>query len=290
MRFYRYSLFFCVGVLTIMCIFLVVKLSSRPEPQEKIVQAVKPEPMVTILVANRQLYAGEVLQSADISSSKIPQAFVLPGTVADSSSARQGIVGTLLRVSIPKSSPIRAEDVVHPGDGGFLAALLNPGKRGIAVPVDPSNAAGGLIWPGDFVDVLLMPNISRSDEGSAQHDSAVKTLLHNVRVVAVDQHLVRGKGPAAANQNAKTVVLELLPDEAQKLALAEKIGKIVLTLRSLSQVSADHLPSDALWNDDIFEAQVKEKKVNPPQDTNQKTMIRVFNGLTEVSSNAHEHN
>lgn len=289
MKLYRYILYSCFAVLTVVCFVLIFRLAAKQQDAPRVVQVVKPEPMVAVLVANRQLYAGEVLQSSDITGASIPKAFVLPGTVMDSSSARQNVIGSLLRVSISKNAPVRGEDVVHAGDGGFLAALLSPGKRGVAVPVDPSNAVGGLIWPGDYVDVLLMPTLEHGQENSDFQTSAVKTLLQNVHVVAVDQHLVRGQGPANASaQNARTIVLELNSEDAQKLALAEKVGHLTLTLRSMTKSAEDASAAGATWNDDIFESKIKEKKVEPHKTAAIENSIHVFNGLTEVISNEHE--
>ncbi|TCS34836.1 pilus assembly protein CpaB [Acetobacter aceti NBRC 14818] len=288
MKLYRYILYFCVVVLTIVCFILIFRLATKQQPAPKVVQVAKPEPMVAVLVANRQLYAGEVLHSSDITGASIPKAFVLPGTVMDSPAARQNVVDGLLRVSIPKNAPVRGEDVVHAGDGGFLAALLSPGKRGVAMPVDPANAVGGLIWPGDYVDVLLMPTQEHSEGNADSQMSSVKTLLQNVHVVAVDQHLVRGQGPTAGTtQSARTVVLELNAEDAQKLALAEKVGRLTLTLRSMTKASEDALSAGSTWNDDIFESKVKEKKVKERDAAEIESSLHVFNGLTEVKDNVH---
>ncbi|MCE0745308.1 Flp pilus assembly protein CpaB [Acetobacter sicerae] len=288
MKLYRYILYSCVVVLTIICLILIFRLATKQQPAPRVVQVTKPEPMAAVLVANRQLYAGEVLHSSDITGASIPKAFVLPGTVMDSSAARQNVVGGLLRVSIPKNAPVRGEDVVHAGDGGFLAALLSPGKRGVAMPVDPASAVGGLIWPGDYVDVLLMPTQSHGQDDANLQTSSVKTLLRNVHVVAVDQHLVRGQGPTTAStQSARTVVLELNAEDAQKLALAEKIGRLTLTLRSMTKSSEDVSSTGATWNDDIFDSKVKEKKVQESESAAIGNSLHVFNGLTEVTDHVH---
>ncbi|MCH4090137.1 Flp pilus assembly protein CpaB [Acetobacter sp.] len=288
MKLYRYILYFSVAVLTIVCFVLMFRLATKQQPAPKIVQVTKPEPMVAVLVASKQLYAGEVLHPTDITGASIPKAFVLPGTVMDSSAARQNVVGSLLRVSIPKNAPVRGEDVVHAGDGGFLAALLSPGKRGVAMPVDPASAVGSLIWPGDYVDVLLMPTETHGEDSEGLETSSVKTLLQNVHVVAVDQHLVRGKGPIAAEtQSARTVVLEVSAEDAQKLALAQKLGHLTLTLRSMTKSAEDVSSAGATWDDDIFESRVKEKKSKENKVEETQNSLHVFNGLTEVKDNAH---
>ena len=282
MRFYQYMMSFCMVCMSLLCFFLLYKLSVRPNFHEtknaEFKQEVKSVVMADILVSNRQLYAGEILKSSDIAAIKIPQAFVSPGTLVDSKVERQNVVGTLLRVSIPKNSPIRGNDLVRPGDGGFLAALLTPGKRAAAVAVDAASAVGGLIAPGDFVDVLFVSmNQAEEDEPYAA------MLFPAIHVVAVDQRLIRGKGNEGNNQNIRTVILELTPDEVQKLTLAEKSGKIILSLRSLKSGSNDNEVSDKIA--DISFLDKKDKKTIQKQPDS--IEIRVFNGDKEFLDNEH---
>ena len=53
-------------------------------------------------------------------------------------------------------------DVLRPRDRGFLAAVLAPGTRAVSIAVDPVSGVGGLIWPGDRVDVILTQEIPAS--------------------------------------------------------------------------------------------------------------------------------
>ncbi|MBV1836766.1 Flp pilus assembly protein CpaB [Acetobacter estunensis] len=285
---YRNWPYICIMILSCLCGYLMYQQTQRKEVPHPVVQLAKPEPRVAILTAKQDLHAGEVLSAEEMGETSVPKAFMSPGAMPASAAVRQRMVGALLRVSVPKGGPIRTDDVVHSGDGSFLAALLMPGQRGIAISIDPGNAVGGLIWPGDHVDVLLVPTINTANSTSGDHSQAAETILRNVRVVAIDQRLIRGVSPNPANQsNARTAVLELSPADAQKLALAQKMGRIILTLRSLMRLPSDPDAAGTVWNEDVFQPEFREKKEVEPTVPMTSTSLRVFNGLAEVSSNAH---
>lgn len=281
MNIYKYISHVCMAMMGLLCLFLIFRLHTLEAPKKQTVILPKPEPTEVILMANKQLYAGQVLQSSDLSGKQLPKAFIQPGTIIDSSSARRNVVGTLLRVSIPQNAALRADDIVHPGEGGFLAALLEPGKRGVAIPVDSSSAVSGLILPGDFVDLILTP--IENDQAFGNNKKVV-TILKNIHVVAVDSRVTRGAERSINNQNIKNVVLELTQSEAQKVALSEKLGKITLSLRSLEKADDKENLKDDSWLNDILQndkPKIHEEKIKKRND------LRVFNGIREVFQNAH---
>ena len=61
-------------------------------------------------------------------------------------------------------------------------------------------------------------------------------MLHDVRVIAIDQRLETKAGEALV---AHTATLEVTPKQSEIIALASEIGKLSLTLRSLVSVSAE---------------------------------------------------
>ena len=115
--------------------------------------------------------------------------------------------------------------------GGFLASVLAPDSRAISIKVDASSGVSGLIWPGDYVDVVSTQVIDKAD---VAHDTLSETVLQNVRIVAIDQEIVQG-GPAnnaAAGKPAQTVSLQLAPEQVKKIIVAEQLGKLSLAVRS----------------------------------------------------------
>ena len=71
-----------------------------------------------------------------------------------------------------------------------------------------------------------------------------ETVLHNVRVIAIDRELMQGAtSESPESQAARTVTLEVTPSDAERVAVAVRLGHL-----SLAVVAADHAP-DAVDRD-----------------------------------------
>ena len=72
------------------------------------------------------------------------------------------------------------------------------------------------------------------EKADLAHGTLSETVLHNVRIVAIDQEIVQG-GPAnnaTAGKVAHTVSLQLAPEQVKKITVAEQLGKLSLAVRS----------------------------------------------------------
>ena len=61
-----------------------------------------------------------------------------------------------------------------------------------------------------------------------------ETVLHKVRIIAIDQEIVQG-GPAnnaAAGKTVRTVSLQLAPEQVKKITVAQRLGKLSLSIRA----------------------------------------------------------
>jgi len=136
-------------------------------------------------------------------------------------------------------------DVMRPGDHGFLAAVLGAGERAVSVGVDAVSGTAGLIWPGDHVDLILTQQI---DDPTAPRGRRIagETVLHSVRVIAIDQQLVHGGANSIAeNLSNRTVTLEVSPSEAERVSVATRLGKLSLVVVAADQASADQASAAA---------------------------------------------
>ena len=112
--------------------------------------------------------------------------------------------GAVVRRPVAEGEPIVDGNLVKPGDRGFLAAVLDPDRRAISVPVDEASSNAGLIFPGDRVDLILTQSIVEPGKADEQH-RASKTVLEDVRVLAMGRRL-KGEGtdPAAGGQSGRS--------------------------------------------------------------------------------------
>ena len=152
--------------------------------------------------------------------------------------------------------PMLAEDVLLPGDRGFLAAVLGTDMRAVSVAVDAVSGTAGLIWPGDRVDVVLTQQLN--DEALPLYRRvAGETVLTDTRVIAIDQALMQGAvvdGPEGARQ-ARTVTLEVSPREAERVSVATRLGRLALIVRSATGTAPGPETTPAItWGGDVSPA------------------------------------
>jgi pilus assembly protein CpaB len=125
--------------------------------------------------------------------------------------------------------PVTAQKVIKADGAGFMAAMLTPGMRAVGVKMTTERGAGGFILPNDRVDVI-MTRKAGNDGGVTAYSAA--TVLENVRVLAIDQ-TSQEEGDSKSIVG-KTATLELSGSQAETLALAEAMGDLSLSLRSLA--------------------------------------------------------
>lgn len=205
--------------------------------------------VVRVLVVDRELPAGAVLQRGQLQWAAWPARSAAPYIIEGHNRASD-LEGAVLRSRLTVGQPVSADQVARPGERGFLAAILAPGKSAVTVDVTPSSGMAGFIFPGDRVDLLL--TMTTPSPANAPHRMS-ETILTNLRVVGTDQTL--SDAPKSDRKDAvapKTVTLEVTPKQAEVVALASASGVISLSLRSLSN-GADQAPPIGVptWDSDL---------------------------------------
>ena len=139
-------------------------------------------------------------------------------------SSPQQVLGKVNRVKIVANEPILESRLS--GEGAGLTVRLEAGKRALALRVDEIVGVSGFIVPDDRVDVIL----TTTPLGAAGDAKISKIVLQNKRVLSVAQSTEQKDGKP---QLARSITLEVTPEEAEKLSLASQEGPIVLALRGL---------------------------------------------------------
>lgn len=196
-----------------------------------------PEPArATVLVAARAVAAGTLLRAEDVQGAEFRVDAMPAEAMPDTPDMRARLLGGMVRQPLAPGQTLTEAMVLQANDRGFLAAILAPGHRAIAVGVDPTTGNAGLIWPGDRVDLVLTQVLPDQNTAIAQRVVG-ETVLQDVRVVAVDQKLVQGARGETAEGDAvaRTVTLEVTPDDATRVAVAERLGRLALVLRAAEE-------------------------------------------------------
>jgi pilus assembly protein CpaB len=236
---------------------MVAWIGFQPPAKPSSVTAAPPTPPPTtkILAAAHPLRAGSLLKYDDIESREMPVAEVPVGARADTNQARAELAGSMVRRGLRPQEILLPADLLRPGDHGFLAAVLLPGMRATAIGVDAVSGTAGLIWPGDHVDVLLT-QVTDDQTLPASRRASAETVLGDVRVIAIDQQLMEGATGTVTEQGAThTVTLEVTEEQAERVALAARLGHLSLIVRSAE--TADNTPAKipiTTWGGDVSPA------------------------------------
>lgn len=174
-------------------------------------------------------------------------------------------VGQITRFPLSAGEQVLTSKVVSVAAGvsRSLSFVIPEGKRGFSITASEVQNAGGLVLPGDYVDIIVLHDVEflndPADPGSRETVASflVQTLMQNVEVLAVSQTVVdvvevpveteEGAAPAlvveegstqrvrnsesAPIPGASTITIAVTPEEAERLYLAEANGRIRLSVR-----------------------------------------------------------
>src|SRR5262245_48942069 len=218
---------------------LAAMLASRgdpPPPTQQVVVASEPKPQIEtteVLVAKDDIGIGQTLSADNVAwqpwpAGTVGSQFVQKKNAPD---ALTSMAGSIVRIAFAAGEPIREAKVIKAGSAGFVAAMLPPGMRAIAMEISPEAGAGGFILPNDHVDVIL----TRVEKLSNEEFITTETILADVRVLAIDQTIEEKNGQRTIV--GKIATLALHPRQTETLALARRMGALSLALRGLRDSS-----------------------------------------------------
>ena len=209
--------------------------SQRAVKQEASPIAV-PTPAKSVLVAKSSIQRGQLLKPSDLVWEQWPEGGVDKNYILLGTRTPEAYSGWVATQTIAAGEPLTEAKIIAPGNRGFLAAVLRPGMRAISVPVTVTSGISGFVFPGDMVDLIVTytvqdrPIPGQQQQGALLDHKISETVLRGVRVIAIDQKLETKPGEAVV---AKTATFEVTPKQSEVIALADEMGKISLSLRSL---------------------------------------------------------
>ena len=132
--------------------------------------------------------------------------------------------------------------------GGSLALKTPPGKRAVTVSITSLEAVGGLINPGDVVDVIAQLNIPSKTKGVDKKENVTAMIFQKLQILAINANLE----PVASFEEqqqlpALKITFAVNPQEAGLLSFADKNGKLQLALRGPNE-NKNVMLSAATWS------------------------------------------
>ena len=182
----------------------------------------------TVIVASSQLKFGTTLTGDMLKETKWP-VDALPEGAFTSMDELLGDGTRRVIDAMEPGEPVLLAKVTGENGRAGLAGIITEGMRAVTIPVDTVNGVGGFVQPGDRVDIVL------TREDAEEEGSVAKIIMENVKVLSVDQETDARSETARV---AKSVTLEADTEGAQRLALANNVGRLSLLLRGVGDEQA----------------------------------------------------
>jgi pilus assembly protein CpaB len=201
--------------------------SNQRAAKTEVVTPAKPLNTSTVVVASMPLRFGMELSSAQLKEVQWPTDAVPAGSVSSIAAFLKSPEKRVVIAAMDPNEAILASKVTGPGERATLSAVIAAGMTAVTVPLSETQGVAGLVMPGDRVNLVFTRTVDKDQ-------SFTDVLLQNVRVVAVDQIIdQRSEKPAAI----RSATLEVMPQDAKRVALAGAVGSLSLMLRKAGEVS-----------------------------------------------------
>jgi pilus assembly protein CpaB len=225
--------------------------------------------MVSAVVAKQDIPARTKITSDMVEVRQVPTDIHSELAYADLSQ----VVGQVTRYPIATNEEVLSTKVVSLASvakaGDSLSYVIPDGNRAISIQVSEVVSSGGLVLPGDYVDVIGVFDVTfgAGDQQTTVDKYFSRIILQNIEVLAVAQTVV-DTAPAAGTTTdtggdttttdtsgqrvrnteaspepkASTVTLSVTPQEAQLLFLAEENGVLRLAVRPYGDATVQDIP------------------------------------------------
>ncbi|QYK40526.1 MAG: Flp pilus assembly protein CpaB [Paracoccaceae bacterium] len=189
-------------------------------------------PVVEVYVAKEALVYGAPLTRDDVRKVLMPKNNLPESVFTDEAALFPGdyLKPRFVVRQMEKSEPILAVKVTEPGEDAGLTARLAKGMRAFAIKVDVASGVSGFLQPGDNVDIYWT-GTTRDIEGEM-----TRLIEGSVQIVAVDQ--IANSERSSGALVARTVTVEVTPQQVARLAQAQATGRLALSLVGQGDVAA----------------------------------------------------
>lgn len=212
-----------LAALVIGAVAVILANSYFSGVEQRQAEVAEEQRLVRIVVATQPMEFGAPLTPQNIKLQNFPAQSVPEGAFTSIPEALKDNRVALRPIVI--GEPVLRSKVSGTDGRATLAALLPDGFRAISFPV---NNVSGFVLPGTTVDILLLRQIE--GDGASDQDQRADTILENVQVLAIDQMANDKEGNPIVS---RTVTFALTPTDASRLAIANRMGQLQLTLRKV---------------------------------------------------------
>ena len=221
---------------------------------------------VRVLVAKQALGYGATIQPETLQWVEWPKSVVPPGafTSVEELLGANGDQKRIVLRSIEPGEPVLENKITKFGESPRMSMNLSTGMRAVSISINAVSGVAGFVAAGDRVDILL----TRKQQG----ELTSSVILQDITVIAVDQ---RQNSEAMGARVGRTVTVEVDTTQAQKLAVAQQVGSLSLTLRGIGESDEGLMKPVTAGELSDFDA--------PEEEVKRQVRVRRAGSLTDVS-------
>jgi pilus assembly protein CpaB len=184
--------------------------------------------MTQVVVAKRDLGRGDVASADTMATRQVPVDYL--SATAITPERFEQYAGARLTTAMRAGEPLLS-GALEGVDVSTFSAKVRDGIRAVTVTVDEVNSISGMLQPGDRIDLLLsirMPGVAAAGPLAQE---VTRPLMQDLRVLATGRRVRPGQDESAA-PGFTAITVEVDPNQAQKLVVAQRIGKLTAMLRN----------------------------------------------------------
>jgi pilus assembly protein CpaB len=191
---------------------------------------------VPVLMAARDIPLSTLLTPQMLAVHEIPEAYVEPRHIRASEAER--IMGLRVSSAVRANESLLWTDLADSEQRRDLSGLVPEGMRAFTIRSDPTSSFGGLLRPGDRVDVLL------TVERGSEHETG--PIAQNLLVLATGRDTGAQDGSSvSAGSSPSQITLGVSLEQSQTLALGQQRGTVALVLRNPEDIRiVEQLPAE----------------------------------------------
>jgi pilus assembly protein CpaB len=270
------------GICGLIAVVLINNYVKQQTEEAKKIVAQSQKNLITVVVAKQDIPAGAAIKGTMVGEITLNRNMVQPRAAV----SIDRVADKIAIAPIAKGEQVLLNKVTVSEETGSLAMKVPAGKRAVTVSVDNISSVGGMLRPGDHVDIVgMVPIPVANAEGKQVNQLTTMPLFQDVLVLAVGQEFMSVpsvKKEEKSTTSSPVITFALSPQEANLIVFVQEQGKIRLVLRSPGDTQVQQV-APASW-DTLFRTvmpqafQQQEKEAAPAKP---KKTVEIFRGLNK---------
>lgn len=260
----------------LLAVFLINIYIAQQSEEAKKSEEARRKDLLSVMVARVDIQAGTTIKENMVKEEIMHKSLAQPRVAT----SMDRVVDRIALAPIAKGEQILLNKVTLSGMETSLSSKVPKGKRAITIPVDNISSVGGMIRPGDHVDIVgLVPVPGLSAEGKQVTQLTSLPLFQDVTILAVGQEYTTVPGAQKGEKALSPIItLALPPEQANLVAFVQEQGKIRLILRSPEDAQVQPVVP-ATW-EALFRMVMPERFIQPPvEPPKPKKQVEIYRGL-----------